>query len=165
MSLLLLAPILLSLLSVAAGKGHEVSTATNTSHLCASPSLYGPQGPPGSPGRDGRDGRDCCSAGQATGVDLEDIREIVRLMAQQELYNLTQQIHTSDPVKIVVECDSKPTDMTLMPTKATRPPVNPTPQPTTAPPDRPTCPGSTINKPSTSCRAILDCDPSAPSGY
>ena len=171
MPLSLLAPILLSLLSVAAGKGHEVSTATNTSHLCASPSLYGPQGPPGSPGidgrdgRDGKDGRDCCSAGQATGVDVEDIREIVRLMAQQELYNLTQQIHTNDPVKIVVECDSKPTDMTLMPTKATHPPVTPTPQPTSAPTNRPTCPGSTISKPSTSCRAILDCDPSAPSGY
>ena len=171
MPLSLLAPILLSLLSMAAGKGHEVSTATNTSHLCASPSLYGPQGPPGSPGRDGRDGRDgkdgrdCCSSGQATGVDLEDIREIVRLMAQQELHNLTQQILASDPVKIVVECDPKPTDMTLMPTKATHPPVSPTPQPTSAPPDRPACPGSTINKPSTLCRAILGCNASAPSGY
>ena len=163
LSLLLL--FLLSLLSVSAGKGHEVSTATNTSHTCASPSLYGPQGPPGPPGRDGRDGRDCCSAGQATGVDLEEIREIVRLMAQEEVYNLTQQIQAKDPVKVVVECDSKQTNTTVMQTKTTPPPVSPTPQPTSNPPGRPQCPGTTSNNPSTSCRAILDCDPSAPSGY
>ena len=186
MSLSLLAPILLSLLSVSAGKGHEVSTATNTSHTCASPSLYGPQGPPGSPGRDGRDGRDgkdgrdCCSAGQATGVGLEEIREIVRLMAQEELYNLTQQIQARDPVKVVVECDSKQTNVTLGTTKTTHAPVSPTPLPTRPPPDSPVrstplsttpppdtsvCPGTTVSNPSTSCRAILDCNPSAPSGY
>ena len=166
-----LALILLSLLSVSAGKGHEVSAATNTSHTCASPSLYGPQGPPGSPGRDGRDGRDgkdgrdCCSAGQATGVGLEEVREIVRLMAQEELHNLTQQIQARDPVKVFVECDSKQTNMTLMPTKTTHPPVSTTPLPTRPPPDTSVCPGATVSNPSTSCRAILDCDPSAPSGY
>ena len=171
MPLSLLAPLLLSLLSVSAGKGHEVSTATNTSHTCASPSLYGPQGPPGSPGRDGRDGRDgkdgrdCCSAGQATGVGLEEIREIVRLMAQEELHNLTQQIQARDPVKVVVECDSKQTNVTLVPTKTTPPPVSPPPLPTRPPPDTSVCPGTTVSNPSNSCRAILDCDPSAPSGY
>ena len=169
LSLLLL--FLLSLLSVSAGKGHEVSTATNTSHTCASPSLYGPQGPPGSPGRDGRDGRDgkdgrdCCSAGQATGVSLEEIREIVRLMAQEEVYNLTQQIQARDPVKVTAECDSKQTSMALVPTKTANPPVSPTPLPTRPPPDTSVCPGTTTNNPSTSCRAILNCNPSAPSGY
>ena len=169
LSLLLL--FLLSLLSVSAGKGHKVSTATNTSHTCASPSLYGPQGPPGPPGRDGRDGRDgkdgrdCCSVGQANGVGLEEIREIVRLMAQEELYNLTQQIQARDPVKVIAECDSKQTSMTLMPTKTTPSPVSPTPLPTSSPPDTSVCPGTTVSNPSTSCRAILDCNPSAPSGY
>ena len=44
MSLPLLPLLLISLLSVVAGKEHEVSTATNTSHVCACPSLSGPQG-------------------------------------------------------------------------------------------------------------------------
>ena len=170
MSLPLLTLLLLSLLSVVDGKGHEVSAATNTSHVCACPSLSGPQGPSGPPGRDGRDGRDgkdgrdCCSAGerQVSGVGLEEIREIVRLMAHEELYNLTQQICARDPVKVVVECASNqthvaPTEMTPTPTVD--------PQPSTCPTAEPNCPGITANKPATSCRAILDCDPSAPSGY
>ena len=170
MSLPLLTLLLLSLLSVVAGKGHEVSAATNTSHVCACPSLSGPQGPSGPPGRDGRDGRDgkdgrdCCSAGErhVSGVGLEEIREIVRLMAHEELYNLTQQICTRDPVKVVVECASNQTH--VAPTKMTpTPTVNP--QPSTRPTTEPNCPGITANKPATSCRAILDCDPSAPSGY
>ena len=171
MPLSLLVPILLSLLSVSAGKRHEVSTATNTSHTYAPPSLYGPQGPPGSPGRDGRDGRDgkdgrnCCSAGQATGVGLDEVREIVRLMAQEEVHNLTQEIQARNPVKIVTECDCKQTDMAVMPSKTIHPPVSPTPQPTRPPPPSPVCPGTTVSNPSTSCRAILDCNPSAPSGY
>ena len=170
MSLPLLPLLLLSLLSVVAGKGHEVSAATNTSHVCTCPSLSGPQGPSGPPGRDGRDGRDgkdgrdCCSAGerQVSGVGLEEIREIVRLMAHEELYNLTQQICSRDPVKVVVECASNqthmaPTNMTPTPTVDPQPSVRPTTQPN--------CPRITANKPATSCRAILDCDPSAPSGY
>ena len=85
-------------------------------------------------------------------------------MAQEEVYNLTQQIQARDPVKVVVECDSKQTNVTLVPTKTTHPPVSPTPLPTRPPPDT-VCPGATVSNPSTSCRAILDCDPSAPSGY
>ena len=171
MPLSLLSLILLSMLSLSAGKGHEVTTASNSSHSCASPSLYGPQGPPGSPGRDGRDGRDgkdgrdCCTPGQVTGVGLEEVREIVRLIAQEELYNLTQQICARDPVKVEVKCEPKQADMTLLPANDTRPPVSLTPQPTNTPTDRPACPGTSANNPSTLCRAILDCNPSAPSGY
>ena len=45
-----------SLLSLAAGKGHEVSPAPNTTQVNNCPCQCGPQGPPGPPGMDGRDG-------------------------------------------------------------------------------------------------------------
>ena len=48
--------ITLSLLSLAAGKGHEVSPSPNTTQVRNCPCQCGPQGPPGLPGRDGRYG-------------------------------------------------------------------------------------------------------------
>jgi len=41
---------------------------------------------PGSPGRDGRDGRDGAVGppGPSAGLDLEQIRDIVKLVAQEE---------------------------------------------------------------------------------
>ena len=71
-----------SLLSLAAGKGHEVSPAHNTTQVSNCP--QGPPGPPGIDGRDGlpgpsgasgRDGRDGAVGppGPSAGMDLEGI--------------------------------------------------------------------------------------------
>ena len=143
-----------SLLSLAAGKGHEVNPAPNTTQLSNCPCQCGPQGPPGPPGRNGRDGlsgpigapgapgidgRDGLPGpsgasgrdgrdgtvgppGPSAGLDLEGIRDIVKLVAQEECR------------------------------RCTFPPVA-------------SCPGWSADRPATSCRSILDCNPSIPSGY
>ena len=128
-----------SLFSLAAGKGHEVSPALNTTHVCNCPCQCCPQGPPGPPGRDGKDGlsgpvgapgapgvdgRDGAVGppGPSAGLDLEGIRDIVKLVAQEEFGTCSY-----PPVTI--------------------------------------CPGSSTNRPATSCGSILDCNPFAPSGY
>ncbi len=134
-----------SLLSLAAGKGHEVSPAPNTTQVNNCPCQCGPQGPPGPPGRDGRDGlsgligatgapgidgrdgrdgRDGAVGppGPSAGLDLEQIRDIVKLVAQEEFGT----------------CSYPPVTM---------------------------CPGSSANRPATSCGSILDCNPFVPSGY
>ena len=161
-----------SLLSLAVGKGHEVNPAPNTTQVCNCPCQCGPQGPPGPPGRDGRDGlsgpigapgapgvdgrdgppgpsgdmgtpgrdgrdgspgtsgasgrdgRDGAVGppGPSAGMDLEEIRDIVKLVAQEEFRTRSY------------------------------PPVA-------------SCPGWSADRPATSCRSILDCNPSTPSGY
>ena len=149
-----------SLLSLAAGKDHEVNPAPNTTHVSNCPCQCGPQGPPGPPGRDGRDGlsgpigapgapgidgrdgspgrdglpgtsgasgrdgRDGAVGppGPSEGLDLEGIRDIVKLVAQEECR------------------------------RCTFPPVA-------------SCPGWSANRPATYCGSILDCNPSSPSGY
>ena len=158
-----------SLLSAAGGKGHEVSPAPNTTHVSNCPCQCGAQGPPGPPGRDGRDGlsspigapgapgidgrdgdmgtpgrdglpgpsgasgregrdgrdgRDGAVGppGPSGGLDLEGIRDIVKLVAQEECRTCSH------------------------------PPVA-------------NCPGWSADRPATSCRFILGCNPSAPSGY
>ena len=62
--------ITLSLLSLAAGKGHEVSPSPNTTQVRNCPCQCGPQGPPGLPGRDGRYGLPGASG--ASGRDGRD---------------------------------------------------------------------------------------------
>ena len=91
-----------SLFSLAAGKGHELSPALNTTQVCNCPCQCCPQGPPGPPGRDGKDGlggpvgapgapgvdgRDGAvdPPGVSAGLDLERIRDIVKLVAQRNL--------------------------------------------------------------------------------
>ena len=170
-----------SLLSLAAGKGHEVRPAPNTTQVCNCPCQCGPQGPPGPPGRDGRDGlsgpigapgapgidgrdgemgppgidgrdgdmgtpgrdgRDGSAGsnglpgpsgasgrdgavgppGPSAGLDLEGIRDIVKLVAQEEFGTYSY------------------------------PPVA-------------SCPGWSADRPANSCHSILDCNPSSPSGY
>ena len=54
--------------------------------------LPGPAGPPGVPG-----------SPSPSGVNLDELREIVRLMAKEELKNLTSE--DCEPVKVVVEYD------------------------------------------------------------
>ena len=114
-----------SLLSLAAGKGHEVNPAPNTTRASNCSCQCGPQGPSGPPGRDGRDGlsgptgapgapgndgrdgemgppgRDGLPGpsgasgrdgkdgavgppGVSAGLDLEEIRDIVKLVALEE---------------------------------------------------------------------------------
>ena len=162
-----------SLLSLVAGKGHEVSPTPNTTQVNNCPCQCGPQEPPGPPGRDGRDGlsgpigapgapgidgrdgdmgppgnngrdglpgasgangpigasgkdgrdgRDGAVGppGPSVGLDLEGIRDIVKLVAQEEF-----------------RTRSYPT----------------------------MCPGISADRPATSCGSILDCNPSSPSGY
>ena len=143
-----------SLLLLAAGKGHEVNPAPNTTQVSNCPCQCGPLGPPGPPGRDGRDGlsgptgapgapgndgrdglpgpsgasgrdgRDGAVGppGSSSGLDLEGIRNIVKLVAQEECRRCT-----------------------FLPVAS--------------------CPGWSADRPAASCRSILDCNPSAPSGY
>ena len=143
----------------------EEDTASNVTHVCH-PCQSPPKVPytlPGLPGRDGRDGKDGTPGqdgrdgvpgppgppGVSAMDDMDNVREIIRLLAREELYNLSQQICNNDPVKVVVEC--------ALATEGT-------PTPTTAPNDTTLCPGATADNPADSCRAILDCNPSAPSG-
>ena len=93
--------------------------------------------------------RSSWSTGVSAMDDVDNVREIIRLLAREELYNLSQQICNNDPVKVVVEC--------ALATEGT-------PTPTTVPNDTTLCPGATADNPADSCRAILDCNPSAPSG-
>ena len=102
--------------------------------------VVGPPGPPGQNGRDGVAGPPG-PPGVSAMDDVDNVREIIRLLAREELYNLSQQICNNDPVKVVVECAS-------------------------ATGGTPTfCPGFTVENPADSCGAILGCNPSSPSGY
>ena len=68
--------------------GRDGMTVNGRDGLPGSPGLPGPAGPPGTPGRDG--------------VNLEELKEIIRLVAKEELQNLTMENH--NPVKVIVEC-------------------------------------------------------------
>ena len=117
--------------------------------------LPGPAGPPGAPGSPG-----------PSGVNLDELREIVRLMAKEELKNLTSEDH--EPVKVVVEYDklcpsnnhTKPTETfpTSLPTTY-RPPL------TRAPRNTSCAEGLSFKDPAMSCRQILLCNSYLPSGY
>ena len=143
-----------SLLSLAAGKGHKVNPAPNTTQLSNCPCQCGAQGPPGPPGRDGRDGLSGpIGAPGAPGIDGRDGlpgpsgasgrdgRDCdvgpPGVLAGLDLEGIR------DIVKLVAleefgTCSYPPVTM---------------------------CPGSSANRPATSCGSILDCNPLAPSGY
>ena len=122
----------------------------------------GPPGPPGVPGSPG-----------PSGVNLDDLRQIMRLIAKEELKNVSSGNH--EPVKVVVECDK------LCPT--TNPYANtsfhatklPRPLPTLAPPtagpgtvralNQSCAQGHTRRDAAGSCREIFKCNPRLPSGY
>ena len=138
--------------------------------------LPGPAGPPGAPGSPGH-----------SGVNLDELCEIVLLMAKEELKNLTSEDH--EPVKVAVEYDRMcpTTDPTAAPlvkqpnpsasiTTSTVQPSSPpcTKQPTvtfggTIPatsPKKGSCPlGLTFFDPAESCRDILRCNRHLKSGY
>ena len=143
----------LCLLLGALVNSQEADTASNATKVCASsqshvqrlhslPGLPGRDGKDGAPGRDGRDGVPGPPGPPGTSAvdNLDEVREIIRLVAREELYNLSQQICNNEPVKVVVECTSTTGGTTQ-------------------------CPGGTPDNPAVSCRAVIDCNPSAPSGY
>ena len=133
--------------------------------------LPGPAGPPGAPGAPG-----------ASGVDLDELRQIVRLMAREELKNMTTE--TPQPVTVVVDHNN------VCPTtnpRTTSPTRRPFTVGTPAPQSNGTSPTMSVRpifpRPGThdfirncrrglsrldaapSCRLILLCDPTSPSGY
>ena len=147
------------------------------------PGRRGPPGPPGhagndgsdgQPGRDGSDGqpgRDGLDGKQGPpgppgpgGLDVGELREIVRLITKEEVNTLSSA--PRDPVKVVVECSSNAS-------RAVHPPVQTTSTPSTftnVPPYRcdntsqRNCPGLTPYNPAASCRDILLCNRFLPSG-
>ena len=159
--------------------------------------LIGPPGRDGAPGRDGRDGIGAAGrdglpgpAGPPgapgspgpSGVNLDELREIVRLMAKEELKNLTSE--DREPVKVVLEYDrmcptsaplaKQPNASASITTSTVQPSCPPgTKQPTvtfngtlpTRPPNKRSCPlGLTFNDPAESCREILRCNRHLKSG-
>ena len=144
-------------------EGDTDSNVTHVSPPCQS-HLKGPYTLHGRPGRDGKDGKDGAPGqdgrdgvagppgppGISALEDLDNVREIIRLLAKEELHNLSQQICNNDPVRVVVECASA----TVV-----------TPTPTSTPNNTMPCPGDTADDPADSCSAILDFNSSAPSGY
>ena len=160
--------------------------------------LVGPPGRDGAPGRDGRDGVGAAGrdglpgpAGPPgapgspgpSGVNLDELREIVRLMAKEELKNLTSE--DREPVKIVVECDKLCPTTNPTPSTPTTRPITVNPSPTANETVRPTLstrrpifpsPGTHLfvrtcrrglsrMDAAPSCRLILLCDPTSPSGF
>ena len=104
-----------------------MSAAPNITQGCVCPGLKGPPGPPGPPGTRGKRGRRGNKGavgppGPPSGVDRVEVRDIVRLVAQEEFGTCT-----------------------YIPARF--------------------CPGSSADRPATSCGSILDCNPLAPSGY
>ena len=117
--------------------------------------LPGPAGPPGAPGSPG-----------PSGVNLDELREIVRLMAKEELKNLTSE--DREPVKVVVEYDrmcptTDPTPSSPTNNTSTQQPT--TCSPIASNPQNRSCAGLTSHDPAMSCHHILLCNPASPSGY
>ena len=169
------------------------------------PGRRGPPGPPGpagndggdgQPGRDGKDGksgRDGLDGKQGPpgppgpgGLDAAELRDIIRLIAEAEVRNLTTSPPAHDPIKVVVECSNNRSGSVV---QTTRTPLStprtesnrgtpttgsPIPSQQIQPTDMPSkcenttrkrCPGSTPLNPATSCYEIHACDNSLPSGY
>ena len=148
------------------------------------PGRRGPPGPPGragndgsdgQPGRDGSDGqpgRDGLDGKQGPpgppgpgGLDVGELREIVRLITKEEMENLVSVPH--DPVKVVVECSNNASVLVHPPVQTTSTPRTPA----RVPPyqcdntSQKNCPGFTPYNAATSCRDILLCNRFLPSGY
>ena len=155
-----------SLISLAAGKGHEVNPAPNTTQVSNCPCQCGPQGPPGPPGRDGRDGLsgpigapgapgingrdgDMGPPGNngrdgllgPSGANGRDGRD--GAVGPPGVSSGLDLEGIRDIVKLVAQEECR---------RCTFPIVA-------------SCPGWSADRPATSCRSILDCNPSAPSGY
>ena len=150
------------------------------------PGASGPQGKEGADGQPGRNGADGLPGPPGppgpSGIDFEEIREIVRLITQQEVKNMTAAPPppppAQRPLKVVVECCNNTSNPIHPPIQTT---CTPNTEPTTTatstlpvtgfPPCKcnnassRNCPGLTRNNPATSCRDILLCNRFLPSGY
>ena len=134
--------------------------------------MDGKQGSPGLPG--------------PSGLDVAELREIVRLITKEEVKNLTTSPPPQDPIKVVVECGNNRSGSVTQTThtplstprtesnKSTPPTRSPITTASSQPTDMPSkcentsrkrCPGSTPLNPATSCYEIHACDNSLPSGY
>ena len=111
--------------------------ATKTSCL---PGLPGRDGKDGQPGRDGLPG----PPGTFTYSERQQLKQDVLEMLQEEISKLS--------------CSN-----TSQPTSAAQPTT--TPQPTPQPEPQCAGNGTSVDNPATSCKEILDCNPTAPSGY
>ena len=153
------------------------------------PGASGPQGKEGADGQPGRNGADGLPGPPGppgpSGIDFEEIRSIVRLIAEKEVKNLTAAPPPSPPppppppqgpLKVVVECcnnTSIPVRRPITPTStpSITPPIATASIPTESPPyqcdntSRKHCPGLTTFNPAKSCRDILLCNRFLPSGY
>ena len=86
-------------------------------------SLPGRDGLPGVPGPTGQDGADGSNGlagppgppGPST-INFEEIREIVRLIAEEEVKNLTT-ADPRDPINVVVQCSGNASSVTVPPTE------------------------------------------------
>ena len=140
------------------------------------PGASGPQGKEGADGQPGRNGADGLPGPPGppgpSGIDFEEIREIVRLIAEEEVKNMTAPL-PQEPVKVVVECCNNTGGVPVRTTSA------PSDGPFTTPTGAPTgnipyqcdnsssryCPGLSPRNPATSCRSIFLCNRFLPSGY
>ena len=148
-----------------------IALGTATAQKCSARRL--PMGPLlGPPGRDMAAGRDGLPGPPGSpgpsGVNFDELREIVRLMAKEELKNLTSE--DREPVKVVVECDklcpatdtttSKPAsnNSTQQPTTQPSSVKTYTPQPGSTQGNRSCGEGLTVNDPAMSCQHVLLCN-------
>ena len=166
------------LFSLPTAFGTHSPSANATGHCKAGP--WAPTPVIGLPGRDGRDGprgRDGLPGPPGSrgpsGIGLGEICEIVRLIAEEEVGNLTAIVHQS-PVKVVVNCAESSSGAVNTPTQA---PFNQTPSnPTTELPvggmltyqcantSNQNCLGLTFYNPANSCRDVYLCNRLFPSG-
>ena len=118
----------------------------------------GPPGPPGAPGSPG-----------PSGVNLDDLRQIIHLMAKEEFKNVSS--GSWEPLKVLVEYD-KLCPATNPSTNTSFGPIKPSTPWATLPPltakplvNRSCAQGLTLDDVAFSCREILNCNPLLPSGY
>ena len=123
----------------------------------------GPPGPPGIPGTPG-----------SNRVDLDDLREVIRLMVKEEMKNISDE--NREPLKVVVEYDKLCPNTDLSTNTSFHGIKSPRPLPTRTPPtarprnakpqvNQSCAQGLTRDDAGGSCREILKCNPRLPSGY
>ena len=123
----------------------------------------GPPGPPGIPGTPG-----------SNRVDLDDLREVIRLMVKEEMKNISEE--NREPLKVVVEYDKLCPNTDLSTNASFCGIKSPRPLPTRTPPtarprnakplaNQSCAQGLTRDDAAGSCREIWTCNPRLPSGY
>ena len=123
----------------------------------------GPPGPPGVPGTPG-----------SNRVDLDDLREVIRLMVKEELKNISDE--NREPLKVIVEYDKLCPNTDLSSNTSFHGLKSPRPLPTRTPPtarprnvrppvNQSCAQGLTRDDAAGSCHEIFKCNTRLPSGY